>query len=183
MSWVTVILHRVYKKGKTHITLAQARAELAEAKPVPQKMRSGREKLEGSLETVEEDGVGKSSAKTKKVLAEALEQVGSGKPLGGLQFPSYPGLFTVWDYARDVRRTLLESLDQSVKLAEDEARTVTCAGVAQIKDLGEEHLPVWVERSRRVVIPEAMFSAYPTSLVADSPRLDTVPLLRHCTNQ
>ncbi|KAJ6581350.1 hypothetical protein B0H19DRAFT_1251582 [Mycena capillaripes] len=139
--------------------LAQARAELAEAKPVLEKMRSGRDKLEEGLESVEEDGVGQASAKTKKVLADALEQVGSGKPVGGLRLPSYPGLFAVWDYARDVRRTLLESLDLSVKMAEDEARKVTSAGVAQIKDLGEEHLPAGVERSRRIFMPEAMFSA------------------------
>ncbi|KAJ6518644.1 hypothetical protein C8R45DRAFT_851039 [Mycena sanguinolenta] len=139
--------------------LAQARAELAESKPVLEKMRSGRERLEESLESIEEEGVRQASAKTKKVLADALEQVGSGKPFGGLQLPSYPGLFAVWDYARDVRRTLLESLDQSVKLAEDEARTITSSGVAQIKDIGEEHLPVGVERSRRVFMPEAMFSA------------------------
>ncbi|KAJ7245141.1 hypothetical protein B0H12DRAFT_1187679 [Mycena haematopus] len=139
--------------------LAQARAELAEAKPVLEKMRSGREKLEESLESIEEDGVGQAGTKAKKVLAHALEQVGSGKPVGGLQLPSYPGLLAVWDYARDVRRTLLESLDHSVKLAEDEARTITSAGVARIKDLGEEHLPVGVERSRRIFMPEAMFSA------------------------
>ncbi|KAF7356738.1 Transmembrane GTPase [Mycena venus] len=125
--------------------LAQARAELAEAKPVLEKMRSGRDKLEEGLESIEEDGVGQASAKTKKVLADALEQVGSGKPVGGLQLPSYPGLLAVWDYARD--------------LAEDEARTITSAGVAQIKDLGEEHLPAGVERSRRIFMPEAMFSA------------------------
>ncbi|KAJ7260001.1 hypothetical protein B0H12DRAFT_1277910 [Mycena haematopus] len=52
-----------------------------------------------------------------------------------------------------------QSLDQSVKLAEDEARTITYAGVARIKDLGEEHHPVGVERGRRIFMPEAMFSA------------------------
>ncbi|KAJ6591724.1 hypothetical protein DFH09DRAFT_182625 [Mycena vulgaris] len=139
--------------------LAQARAELAETKPVLEKMRSGRDRLEEGLETVEEDGVGQASVKAKKVLSDALEQVGSGKPVGGLRLPSYPGLFAVWDYARDVRRTLLESLDLSVKMAEDEARTITSAGVAQIKDLGEDHLPAGVERSRRIFMPEAMFSA------------------------
>ncbi|KAJ6474609.1 hypothetical protein C8R47DRAFT_1053265 [Mycena vitilis] len=141
------------------VELAQARAELAEAKPVLEKMRAGRDKLEEGLESIEEEGVGQASAKTKKVLADALEQVGAGKPVGALRLPSYPGLFAVWDYARDVRRTLLESLDLSVKMAEDEARTITSAGVSQIKDLGEEHLPAGVERSRRIFMPEAMFSA------------------------
>ncbi|KAK7030768.1 transmembrane GTPase [Favolaschia claudopus] len=136
--------------------LAQARAELAEAKPVLEKMRSGRDKLEEGLEGIEEDGVGEASAKAKKVLGDALDQVGSGKPFGNLQLPSYPGLLAVWDYARDVRRTLLDSLDLSVKLAEDEARGITSSGVARIKDLGEEHLPAGVERSRRIFMPEAI---------------------------
>ncbi|KAF7309680.1 Transmembrane GTPase [Mycena indigotica] len=139
--------------------VAQARAELAEAKPVLEKMKSGRDKLEEGLESVEEEGVGKTSTKAKKVLSDALEQVGSGRPFGSLQLPSYPGLLSVWDYARDVRRILLESLDLAVKLAEDEARTVTSDGVVQIKNLGEEHLPAGVERSRRIFMPEAMFSA------------------------
>ncbi|KAJ7224405.1 hypothetical protein GGX14DRAFT_650197 [Mycena pura] len=139
--------------------MAQARAELAEAKPVLEKMKSGREKLEEGLESVEEEGVRQASYKAKKVLSDALGQVGSGKPLGALRLPSYPGLLAVWDYARDVRRTLLESLDLAVKMAEDEARTITSTGVAQIKDLGEEHLPAGVERSRRIFMPEAMFSA------------------------
>ncbi|KAJ7050472.1 hypothetical protein C8F01DRAFT_1067661 [Mycena amicta] len=139
--------------------IAQARSELAEAKPVLEKMKSGRDKLEEGLESVEEDGVGKASVKAKKVLSDALDQVGGGKPFGGLRLPSYPGLLSVWDYARDVRRTLLESLDLAVKLAEDEARTVTTEGVVRIKDLGEEHLPAGVERSRRIFMPEAMFSA------------------------
>ncbi|KAJ6621327.1 hypothetical protein B0H10DRAFT_1790275 [Mycena sp. CBHHK59/15] len=141
------------------VELAQARAELAEAKPVLEKMRSGRDKLEEGLEAVEEEGVSKASAKAKKVIGDALEQVGNGKPFGTLRLPSYPGLLAVWDYARDVRKTLLESLDLSVKMAEDEARTITSEGVVHIKDLGEEHLPAGVERSRRIFMPEAMFSA------------------------
>jgi mitofusin len=73
--------------------------------------------------------------------------------------PSYPGLLGIWDYAYDVRRALLASLDAAVALAEDEARLITTKGVHKIKDLGEKHLPEGVERSRRVFMPEAMFSA------------------------
>ncbi|KAJ7623341.1 hypothetical protein FB45DRAFT_797397 [Roridomyces roridus] len=138
--------------------LAQARSELAVAKPVLEKMRSGRDKLEEGLETVEEDGVSAASAKATQVLVDALDQVGSGKPSHGLRLPSYPGLLSIWDYARDVRRALLSSLDLAVKAAEDEARGITSTGVKQIRDLGEEHLPIGVERSRRVFMPEAMFS-------------------------
>ncbi|KAJ7052702.1 hypothetical protein C8F01DRAFT_1375772 [Mycena amicta] len=117
-------------------------------RPSLSKMKSGRDKLEEGLESVEGDGIGKASVKAKKVLSDMLDQVGSGKPFGSLRLPSYPGLLSVWDYARDVRHTLLESLDLAVKLAEDEARTVTTEGVVRIKDLGEEHLPAGVELRR-----------------------------------
>ena len=43
-------------------------------------------------------------------------------------------------------------------LAEDEAWLVATRGVQGMKDLGEEHLPVRVERSRGVFMPEAMFT-------------------------
>ena len=72
--------------------------------------------------------------------------------------PSYPGLLNLWDYVRDVHNALLTSLDVAVKQAEDEARVITTAGIQQVLTLGEEHLPVSVECSCRVFMPEAMFS-------------------------
>ena len=72
--------------------------------------------------------------------------------------PSYPGILGLWDYAKDVRKTLLASLDLAVVLAEDEARLITSTGVKEVSQLGDEHLPEGVERSRRVFMPEAMFS-------------------------
>ena len=142
--------------------LQQARDELSQARPILEKMRSGREVLDSTLESVEETGAGDTSSRTKTLLNTALERVGLGqlgvdKPL--IPMPSYPGLLGIWDYARDVRRALLASLDAAVALAEDEARLITTNGVHKIKDLGEVHLPQGVERSRRVFMPEAMFAA------------------------
>lgn len=141
--------------------LRRAREDLSQARPVLEKMKTGRDVLEDALEAVEESGAGDASSRTKKTLNDALELVGQGQ-LGvrksPVPMPSYPGLLGIWDYARDVRRALLASLDAAVALAEDEARVITTKGVHKIKDLGEEHLPEGVERSRRVFMPEAMFS-------------------------
>ncbi|KIM42985.1 hypothetical protein M413DRAFT_26200 [Hebeloma cylindrosporum] len=141
--------------------LQRAREDLSQARPVLEKMKAGRDVLEDALEAVEESGAGDASSRTKKTLNDALELVGQGQ-LGvsksPVSMPSYPGLLGIWDYARDVRRALLASLDAAVALAEDEARLITTKGVHKIKDLGEEHLPEGVERSRRVFMPEAMFS-------------------------
>ncbi|KAJ4482522.1 transmembrane GTPase fzo1 [Lentinula aciculospora] len=141
--------------------LEQAKESLAQIKPVLERMKNGRESLEEGLETLEEEGANGASSRSKVTLAQALERVGQGK-LGvndpSVSFPSYPGILGVWDYARDVRKALLASLDFAVHLAEDEARITTSAGVDRIKDLGEKYLPAGVERNRRVFMPEAMFS-------------------------
>ncbi|KAF8073521.1 transmembrane GTPase fzo1 [Lyophyllum atratum] len=142
--------------------LEEARDNLNQARPILEKMKSGRDSLENGLEATEEEGVDRVASKTRSILTAALECVGQGK-LGVekpvVPMPTYPGVLGIWDYARDVRRALLASLDAAVKLAEDEARVITSAGVEKIKDLGEVHLPDGVERSRRVFMPEAMFSA------------------------
>jgi mitofusin len=141
--------------------LDRANSDLQRAKPVFEKMKSGRDGLEESLERVEEAGASTSSRKTKQILHDALEKVGSGELAlvkSPLQMPSYEGLFRIMDYTRDVRRALLESLDAAVKLAEDEARATTTKGVANVNVLADKYLPEGVERSRRTFMPEAMFS-------------------------
>jgi len=45
-----------------------------------------------------------------------------------------------------------------VALAQDEARDMAAAGVGRIFKLADQHLPQGVERSKRVFVPEAMFS-------------------------
>ncbi|PFH54043.1 hypothetical protein AMATHDRAFT_73057 [Amanita thiersii Skay4041] len=141
--------------------IQRARDDLVESRPVLEKMKSCRDILEDSLETVEEDGGTKATNRTKDILINALERVAQGR-LGvdrsPVSMPLYPGLLGIWDYAREVRRALLLSLDAAVKLAEDEARIITSSGVDRIKALGDEHLPDGVERNRRVFMPEAMFS-------------------------
>jgi len=139
----------------------RARDELTLKRPVLERMKKNRDVLEHSLEGIEEENVGKASSSAKSVLNNALERVGNGKlgvDIPHVSMPSYPGLLGIWDYARDVRRALLASVDSAVKQAEDEARLLTAGGVEQINDLGEAHLPAGVERSKRVFMPEAMFA-------------------------
>ncbi|KAF8515272.1 transmembrane GTPase fzo1 [Gautieria morchelliformis] len=140
--------------------LDQARDDLSRARPILEKMKHGREHLEESLESVEENGSAKAGSRTKSVLSSALERVGNGEPGvdKGITMPTYPGLLGIWGYTRDVRRTLLASLDMAVRLAQDEARVTTSSAIDHIATLGEKHLPEGVERSKRVFMPERMFS-------------------------
>ncbi|EIW52373.1 mitofusin [Trametes versicolor FP-101664 SS1] len=141
--------------------LDRAQNDLQRVRPVLEKMKGGREVLEETLESVEDLGATRTRMRTKELLTDAVERVGQGK-LGidnvSVSLPSYPGLLGIWDYVHDVRRALLSSLDAAVRLAEHEARGVTTEAVHKITQLGDEHLPEGVERSRRVFMPEAMFS-------------------------
>ncbi|KIK98982.1 hypothetical protein PAXRUDRAFT_823268 [Paxillus rubicundulus Ve08.2h10] len=143
----------------------RAKDDLDRAKPVFEKMKNERESLEDALEGIEEDGATTSGNATKAILSAALERVGRGQPGVDqcISLPPFPGFLALWDYARDVRKALLASLDAAVRLAEDEARVTTTAGVKNISLLGDQHLPEGVERSRRVFMPEAMFSVRPST--------------------
>ena len=139
--------------------IAQAKGDLDAVRPVLERMKNNRDVLEEALEAVEEQGASSASSKTHRMLTDALDRIGQGLPgVGQVQMPSYPGLLNLWDYARDVRKALITSLEMAVKLAEDEARVVTTTGVQQVLTLGDEYLPEGVERCRRVFMPEAMFS-------------------------
>ncbi|KAG8782598.1 mitofusin [Serendipita sp. 398] len=138
----------------------QARADLERARPALEAMKSNRDGLEDGLGDVEDDGASKAQARTRDRLNKGLDRVACGQLAeeGGISIPEYPGLFSVVDYTREVKKALLASLDLSVKLAEDEARLITAAGVEKIGDMAEKYLPEDVERSRRVFKPDAMFS-------------------------
>ncbi|KAK7689904.1 hypothetical protein QCA50_006543 [Cerrena zonata] len=141
--------------------LERAREDLSRSRPVLEKMKSSREALEESLEGVEESGTSRARMQTKEILNDALTRVGQGKlaiEAAGLRLPTYPGFLAIWDYAREVRKALLTSIDIAVKLAEDEARKTATGGVDKVFKLGDAYLPEGVERSRRVFMPEAMFS-------------------------
>lgn len=141
--------------------LKRAREDLDRSRPVLEKMKNSRQTLEDSLESVEEEGSSTTRSRTKELLTSALDRVSQGKlgvDVASLKMPSYPGLLYIWDYARDVKRTLLASLDAAVKMAEDEARITTSNSVSKVSRLGDEHLPEGIDRPRRVFIPEAMFS-------------------------
>nr|VWO95596.1 Zn(2)-C6 fungal-type domain-containing protein [Ganoderma boninense] len=139
--------------------LDRARDDINRVRPVLDKMKGSREALEESLEFVEEDGASRSLSRGKEILNDAIERVGQGQAgVGAVSLPMYPGLFGIWEYASEVRRALLASLDSAVKLAEDEARLITTEAVSKIVALGDKHLPAGVERSRRVFMPEAMFA-------------------------
>lgn len=146
---------------------------LERAMPVLERMKRGRQDFEDGLTTEEEETAQGAYDHALRVLERALEKVGQGEiavdpemvdaPSSRQtkvlpEMPSYPGLLHVWDYAAQVRRALLSSLDMAVALVEDEARSLTANGVERVFNLAEGHLPADVDRTRRIFCPEAMFA-------------------------
>lgn len=137
-----------------------ARAALEKVRPVLEHMKANRNDLEDGLENLEDDGASKAQSRTRELLNEALDRVGQGRLAddSATDLPPYPGLFGVIEWAKEVKKSLLASLDLKVKMAEDEARLTTANGVNRIGEMAERYLPAEVERSRRIFVPSAMFS-------------------------
>lgn len=160
-TYLTRLLSDVILLVSTNTIVAQSEAvkaqeDLKKSRPLLEKMTRGREAADEALEAVEEGKSRTAIANAKAKLSEALENVARGTP--SVQLPTYPGLLGIWEWAGEVRRVMLSSLDLAVKLTEDDARTITSDGVQRIEQIGEE-LPERVAKSKRVFIPEAMFSA------------------------
>jgi len=139
-----------------------ARDELARVKPVLDRMKKGREGLNDGLILAEEAAVDSASSRSKQAMERGLERVARGElavPLPGLVMPTYPGLIGLWDYAHEIRKVMLASLDSAVSLAEDDARRVAGEGVDAVIALGNTNLPEDVEPYQRVFVPANMFTA------------------------
>jgi mitofusin 2 len=186
-TYITHLLSDIDLLAQSNAIVAQGEAERAgeelEAKrPVLEGMLKGKDGLEDGLEGVEETVVKSVKQDAKDRLESALDRVGKGevgvtsRDLATLphsvmitppSLPPYPGLFGIWGYARDVRRTLLASIDLAVKIAEEDARAATVDGVAKVNSLEDKYLPTHPPsaasgipaevRTRRVFMPQAMF--------------------------
>ena len=138
------------------LEVAKAEEDLKKSRPLLEKITKGMAAANETLETIEEGATRTAIANTKAKLSQALENVARGTP--SVQLPTYPGLLRILEWAGEVRRVMLSSLDLAVKLTEDDARAITLDGVHRIQKIGDEHLPEDVAQSKRVFIPEAMFS-------------------------
>ncbi|EJU03019.1 hypothetical protein DACRYDRAFT_21374 [Dacryopinax primogenitus] len=143
--------------------LKQAQDDLARARPILEKMLAGREDLDEALAGVEDSMSGEAGDKAKDRLEKALELVGKGQSAMPeiVSMPRFPGMLQLWQYTREVKKALLQSIDEAVKAAESDARLIAVQGVTKVGTLGDAHLPVGVERSKRIFKPEAMFVVRP----------------------
>ncbi|KWU42182.1 hypothetical protein RHOSPDRAFT_21709 [Rhodotorula sp. JG-1b] len=153
--------------------LANALRELERIRPIHERLSAQRDEVEEGVDRVEEAVVDKVKSAAWSRLDRALSFVYDGKTSldsfeGPAQLPPYPGLFGIWEWASDVKKTLVRALEAEVRAAEDDARAETAAGVKTVmSDLGDKYLPEVGEqptaeqqrqKAARVFRPEVMFA-------------------------
>ena len=170
--------------------LANALRELERIRPIHERLSAQRDEVEEGVDRVEETVVDKVKSAAWSRLDRALSFIYDGKPVppqasvadadarpafessdsfeGPAQLPPYPGLFGIWEWASDVKKTLVRALEAEVRAAEDDARAETAAGVKTVMtDLGDKYLSEVGEqptaeqqrqKAARVFRPEVMFA-------------------------
>ncbi|BGP26192.1 transmembrane GTPase fzo1 [Rhodotorula toruloides] len=172
--------------------LTAALRELERIRPIHERLSAQRDEVEEGVDRVEETVVESVKAATWSRLERALNYVAEGKVVppaestidadsrqvfegtdsfdGPTELPPYPGVWGIWEWANDVKKTLVRALEAEVRAAEDDARFETVDGVKTVmNDLGDKYLPedgetageaVQQEQQKngRVFRPEVMFA-------------------------
>lgn len=142
--------------------LAAARRDLSKSRPALEKCETSAVKAQRLVEGEEDKVVSAVAQSTEEAVALALETIGRGESAhASVTLPAYPGLFSLWQYAQDVRHALLESVQAAVTECETLARNATTEAVTKISQTGESFLPKDVDVPKRVFVPEAMFAKKP----------------------
>ncbi|GAB1525620.1 mitofusin [Rhizoctonia solani] len=139
-----------------------AKSILEKTLPVFEGLKAQRHAMEAELEALEENTVHAVEAEVKKTLGDALSEVANGKLDAGYELPPWRGVLNAWDYAQEVRVSLLESIDRAVERVESQARITTSEAVQQVTQVGERVLAAApngaAARQPRVFVPAAMFN-------------------------
>ncbi|KAL8287388.1 hypothetical protein RQP46_003840 [Phenoliferia psychrophenolica] len=160
--------------------LSAALAQLALVKPIHERLSAQRDAVGSAVEEVEETIVEMIKTSARARLQRAIGFVAEGQVvppsptdatrarfdatdslLSPTALPTYPGVFGIWSWAGEVKRTLVRTLEAEVRSAEDDARVVTTHGVKSVMtDLAQEFFPgEEMEASNaRVFRPEVMFA-------------------------
>ncbi|SGY19149.1 BQ5605_C014g07573 [Microbotryum silenes-dioicae] len=141
--------------------LAEALRQLERVRPIHERLSAQRDEVEAGVDRVEETAVEAVRSSAWSRLERALGYVAEGQVVppqasdanrrrfedadqlvAPTSLPEYAGLVGLWDWANEVKKTLVKALEAEVRIAEDEARIETSAGVEQVMHgLGERYLP------------------------------------------
>ncbi|GAA6016168.1 hypothetical protein JCM11491_003750 [Sporobolomyces phaffii] len=145
--------------------LKSALVELERIRPIHERLSAQRDEVEHGVDSVEESVVEVVKAAAWTRLERALEYVSRGEvvpasastrdpdaepvtaaAIDSMQsptaLPAYPGVLGLWEWAGEVKKTLVRALEAEVRAAEDDARVETAGGVKQVmQGLGDKYLP------------------------------------------
>lgn len=145
--------------------LVAALTELERIRPIHERLSAQRDEVEQGVDSVEESVVEVVKAAAWSRLERALDYVSQGSIVPPQEtssardneaevsfqddsvqpptsLPPYPGVLGLWDWAGEVKKTLVRALEAEVRAAEDEARIETVGGVKQVmQGLGDKYLP------------------------------------------
>lgn len=142
----------------------QAKRKLEKVRPIHERLEARRDEVEEGVDKVEETVVERVKSASWTRLERALSFIVDGSivpPLSpphpsssssnmdGIEImetptalPEYPGLFGIWQWANDVKSTLVKALEAEIRAAEEDARGETSEGVRKVMhELGDRYLP------------------------------------------
>jgi GTPase SAR1 family protein len=115
--------------------LDRVKKEIEALEPEFEDSKKSRTEAGEAVERMVEDTTSEVYGHTRDTLTSCIQKVGE-QDLG---IP-YPGLFSAYQYAEDIRDSMIHEVSETVKLCEEHAKTQTVQGYNAIKNLGVLHL-------------------------------------------
>lgn len=109
--------------------------ELSELEPALEKSKKAKSEVSDDADHTIEDTCKEVFSHTRSTLTTSIKYAAE-QDLG----VPYPGLFSAFEYAEDIKRAMLSQIASSVSDCEEYARSKTVEGVNMIKQLGIRHL-------------------------------------------
>lgn len=115
--------------------LDRVKKEIAALEPEYEESKKSRTEAGEAVERMVEDTTSDVYGYTRDTLNNSIQRVGE-QDLG----IEYPGLFSAYQYAEDIRDSMLHEITETVRLCEEHARGQTVQGYNAIKNVGILHL-------------------------------------------
>ncbi|OAG09355.1 uncharacterized protein CC84DRAFT_1110683 [Paraphaeosphaeria sporulosa] len=115
--------------------LERVKKELDALEPEFEESKKSRTEAGEAVDRLVEDTTSEVYGHTRDTLNDCIAKVGE-QDLG----IEYPGLLSAYQYAEDIRDSMLHEITESVRLCEENARTQAAQGYNGIKNLGILHL-------------------------------------------
>ncbi|KAK9900712.1 hypothetical protein P389DRAFT_16486 [Cystobasidium minutum MCA 4210] len=111
-------------------------------KPIHEKLQKEREIVEEAVGKEEEEHVDSVRNSAKQTLTQALETLSHLSSTASEIIPEYPGILAIWDWAAQVKASLVNYVESQTVKAEDDARVITVKGVETVSgELATRFLP------------------------------------------